>query len=166
MTQKLVAVTKQRKRLNVPLLRDIQKLLRRKPEKADMANWVEPMDPNEIYDANDGRGDSRRFVPICETYLCIGGAALMISGTAKLKIKREKGYDGIDGLVLILTESKKPIKDPALEAAAVLGLTPAQRRNLFYKPNWPKRFIEKYGYLGTEADRMIARIDYLIETGK
>lgn len=170
-------VVKQRKTMNKPLLLKIQKTFKTKPTKAEMSSWVDIADYDKTSDYADAY-KRRNVVPFCHTHMCIGGAALILSGTATLKIERDNS-GGFGGATLVYTKNhKQRVQNVGDVAAAILGLTQDQRTRLFNKGNWPYHaLVAEYPNLFTEtgasgekwqkheAKQMVARIDYLLKTG-
>lgn len=148
-------------RVNIPMLRRIQKRILEEPKLFFMADW--------------------QMKATCGTACCIGGHALAEKGINKVpatatdakvinnhKIhwdssahKGDLVWKGRSGLLEDF--------DAQTEAAGLLGLTVAESRALFVTDGWPEEFRERYSDKLSPTLRAhiaVARIDHFIETGE
>ena len=142
-----------KKRINYRLLRKCQDLFKRKPQKAYMDGWVCDMNDAILPAAGEE-------VPICKTHCCIGGSALLLSGTVRMKSTGE-------GITYSLKSDKNKCEFNWLkEAKKVLGLTQHQAIILFNEGHWPAQFQSMDNDTGsrTLARNMVKRIDHFIKT--
>lgn len=133
-------------KINVKLLRQIQRAIKKEPRRFEMESWV------NIFDS----------IAPCETTACIAGHAIIIDFMRKggtWKRGGRKLYDRIDARRLTgLTQYR---------AGKLLGLEAVQSSRLFHLSEWPKRFHGRFGRALTRRAQgavAIARIDHFIKT--
>jgi hypothetical protein len=138
-----------KKKLNVKLLRKIQRHILAEPKRFIMDTWIRRGDPFEDLMMPDA-GLPSIVLPACGTAACIGGWALQLSG------KR------------IATNT--PV---AKRAKAILGITPQNdddswpEDRLFITDNWPSEFYIRFEESQDPQERAqiaCARIDHFIAT--
>jgi len=130
-----------KRKLNVRLLRKIQKHITEEPRRFFMTWYKAHGTPGQQFDAD--WSDLAKSVPDCGTAACIAGWANGLTGA--------KYYDW----------------DDAWRASKQLGLS-IDSDYLFINYMWPKPFCARYAVAKTPKQRAkiaCQRIDYLIETG-
>lgn len=141
--------TKTKQKLNVRLLRRIQKHILKEPRRffmgwffaiAEGKNWQRNLFTDFVHDLS-------KQIPPCGTAACIAGWANILTGTT-------------------VSESASPER-----AARELGLETKNEDYvyLFSDKRWPQPFNEKYSKAKTPRQRAkiaCARIDHLIKTGE
>lgn len=126
-------------KLNVKLLRKIQKHILAEPKRFIMGWWNEKSSPGEPL--NDFEMCST--IPKCGTAACIGGWALILSG-----------------------ENPDLMRSVSKAAGALLGIENDAANRLFDSYAWPNRF-RRFRELKSPAARVkvaVARIDHFIKT--
>jgi hypothetical protein len=139
-----------KQKLNVKLLRRIQKYIMEEPRRFLMDAWgikarsqKEWKRKTEYCEGQPKFEDASDNMPPCGTAACIAGTANLLTGGKKLSAD--------------------------VRAAKQIGLSKLQAENLFYKFNWPARFEVRYDSAKTpKARAKIAcqRIDHLIKKGE
>lgn len=130
-------------KLNVRLLRKIQKHILEEPKRLDMSVLISSK-KNDLFYHDD-------YYPSCNTVACISGWASILSG------KRRLGIPGTAKLLGLGTYSCNPSNL-------------AQR--VFYVEDWPDKFRVKYNTASSKDNReamakvTARRIDHLIKEGK
>jgi hypothetical protein len=148
--------TGQRKpKLNVRLLRKIQKHILEEPRRFLMADVVVKAQTQDEWSIEaDDYPDMSKLMPPCKTAACIAGWANLLTGA-----KTETQYLSYD------------------RAVDQLGLVPGSPlasgwfdlSTLFFAPSWPEPYRTSYEKAETPAKRAnvaCARIDHLIKTGQ
>lgn len=131
-----------KKRINVPLLRKVQKFLLAEPRRFDMGSWVELAEQADIL---------RR--PPCGTACCIAGAAFLID--KKIEVKGA------------LNNDKVLYGDILGGASRALKIDDRQENLLFFVGWWPRKFQVAYNSAKTPLARAkagVARINHFIKT--
>jgi hypothetical protein len=137
------------KKLNVKLLRKIQKHILAEPKRFIMDTWIRRGQPGQDLMIPDA-GLPSVVIPACGTAACIGGWALKLSGIRLAK--------------------NTPV---AKRAKALLGIEPQNDRDswpedrLFVTDEWPREFyvrFEKSRNLQERAQIACERIDHFIAT--
>jgi hypothetical protein len=140
--------TKTKRRLNVKLLRRIQKHILEEPRRFIMRTFVIKGEPeNEIW--SDGF-NNRQKLPACGTAACIAGWAAILGGA---KLRRDK-----HGEINYWSPAKR-----------LLGLGYSQSEALFNSTQWPPAFKERYSFAKEPTERAkigAERIEHFIKTGE
>lgn len=136
-------MTKSKKpKLNVRLLRRIQKHILEEPRRFFILRFKEAGIPDSTVIVENGQAQQ---IPECGTMACIGGWACILSG----RKTRLRFWN---------------------TAVSLLGLTFDQADALFTYHEWPRRFFNSYQQAENERARRAriaaARIEHLIKTGK
>ena len=129
-------------KLNVRLLRRIQKQILAEPRQFFMSWWF-TSDPDDVMS---------KKIPNCGTAACIGGWAVALS--KKMKPERARIFHG-GGIGPLAT--------------SLIGLDPAFADRLFVASWWPMQFRSKWRVASTPLARAkvaAARIEHLIKTGE
>lgn len=139
--------TKPKSKINVRLLRAIQRQIAKEPEQFCMSSW---------FLKNDA-------IPNCGTSACIAGWAVTVSQkTNPLRAAKSMcpRFEERDVLVGLANDRVAP------KARRLLGLSLMQGELLFYKENWPEQFCyDSWGITAKERALLaIARIDHFIAT--
>ncbi len=100
-------------KMNIPLLRKIQRQIVKTPKQFIMAKWFH-QDPK---------------IPKCHTAACIGGWAIALINQENPEQSRRRFWESD--------------KDSMTLASEALGLTCEQSLRLFKSECWPNRFLEK-----------------------
>lgn len=115
-----------KRKINIRLLRKIQKFLLAEPRRFEMTSWISPAD----------RTAELIEIPPCGTALCIAGAAYVIEKKLKLDYTRKGATE---------------VRDFAVKA---IGLDPRDFGNgLFYTVDWKQKFQSAYYMAKTPLDR-------------
>ncbi len=154
-------VTTKRK-MNVRLLRQIQKTILTEPRRVNMDTWATGKS-NLVVGGRDEWGNGWRTIstpkkamPPCGTMGCICGWGVAI--TTKLR------GDALENKLDKLASTTELPRG----ATKLFGLTPSEAGRLFFKDEWPDEFqeqIDRYQF-GTKryAKVVCARIDHFIAT--
>lgn len=138
-------------KMNVRLLRRIQREMLKEPARVEMKRWAIPAKVLlESY--------PRRKSPSCGTVGCIAGWGLMLT-----KGRKKTDYLGISKVILHRQNS-----GIQREAEKLLRITKQQGKHLFHQREWPDKFRWKLDKLneGTAAYARVVcqRIDHFIKT--
>lgn len=132
-----------KRKLNVNLLRKIQKHILEEPKRFFMAAYLDQGRPGSR--TSEFRDQAKRF-PSCGTTACIAGWANILTGA----------------------RSNEEICDSE-RAVSRLGIERGRRAQLFLDSDWPQPFSSNYERAMTPAKRAkiaAARIEHLIKTGE
>src|SRR5438046_4090420 len=109
----------EKSKINIPLLRKVEKKILAEPAALVMASFLEIGEPGKKWDDFVGI-EFPRIVPPCGTMACIAGWTNIMGG-------------------------KKDSWDEPGNAQQLLGLTDQQRFKLFYLEEWPHEFAKRWG---------------------
>lgn len=143
--------TKPKQKMNVKLLRRIQRAIMAEPARMDMRRWA--------VSAESILCPGFKAPPPCGTVGCIAGWGLLLT-----KGKRNKFLE-------IAKKFKRRTNfGIETEAGNLFGITEEQRQRLFHTESWPQPFRDRQSHLneGTLAYARVVcrRIDHFIETGE
>jgi hypothetical protein len=131
-----------KRKLNVKLLRKIQRHVLDNPKRIDMDCFIE----RKAEELEAGRGLEHDTFPRCGTVGCIAGWAVTLS-----------------------TKERIPYGQIAEKAKALLGLSDIQAYQLFYVNHWPilwREITNSQYQTRAHAKLVVKRIDHLIATGE
>jgi hypothetical protein len=147
----------QKRKLNVKLLRKIQRHISDEPRRFSMSFWgIKAKSKKQWREkiADLGVEDVSKSAPPCNTTACIAGTANLITGGKRLDAEhRAAKILGIPFVRVPLIFSEGFYKDYPL----------------FHVAKWPKPFSTRYKKAETPRQRAkiaCARIDHLIKTGE
>ena len=137
-------MAKKKRRINVRLLRRIQKHILEEPKRLDMGRWCRKKEW-------DGFQLFPEVFPECGMQACIGGWAIVLSGG-----RINRGFSPLN------------MED---RAAKLLGLDEGQSSRLFFAREWPVRLIPRPRnaeatrcQIMRDAKKAVERIDIFIES--
>jgi hypothetical protein len=139
---------KQKRKLNVRLLREVTKHILEEPRRLVMRHVS--ITPYSDESSFSGDGCRAQEYPPCGTAACIAGWTMLLSG--------EKPYD-----------ARTQKSSDTTRAGKLLGIDDDEQDALFFVSEWPHQFFHRYWNAGTPRGRAkIAsdRIEHFIKTGK
>ena len=140
---------KSTKKLNVKLLRKIQKHILEEPRRFFMGDFIEKGRSGSMIPSDNG---TEQVIPACGTVACIAGWACLFNGLRKPNLMKAKALLGLPDSL------DRPD-----------WWTNGNGGALFYDDKWPTKFRTPYGKAKlpmTRAKIAAARIEHLIATGE
>lgn len=145
-----------KRKLNVKLLRKIQKHILEEPRRFFMAGLVATGTPGATFENSNWYEDLPSIVPRCGTSACIAGWTALLSGKSTKQA----------GILSLNWSARRLGLSPRVFGSSVDGRLVSP---LFYSANWPDPFRARYAKAKTPKTRAkiaVARIDHLIKEGK